>query len=556
MCPCVFLNGDSVEECVRINSLSIDALTIPLSFHKATVFERKKKDKSEMRRIEQMDAADNVKAYLRKVSKESFSIFRNGYISEATSAVNSSAQSDSRYYPPSSATLSAPSPLSFPPRLLPMKKKRRDSSDDEADQPPARHHRSIITNVTPPVEAEDLPCASTQPRVNLAAKWLAMTSFSSLALPTAALPPFDFIEETVQRFAAVRERIAQCKMGVEFLAEVTDAREDNNWKAHARALHQIFGLQGGTVTRRDAIHLVEELSAAISSLGAPSLDARADLRLWHQFLEGTHGPFAFGAPSMSLMCHVDHAHANTMLHAIITKLHRGSRNQLPPQYQLRQRECDHDDISEDSNGDGAETPPEASSGGGKLFINDDQPRSFHGGNATNEHSSLIMDINGSKQYFSAHVTNERSRELLRFLRFLMPCSNNASRSNGTHVKDGDQTPKSRGLGVWWYSAAACVDLLVDPDTDRALHDLFRCVCQHIKTIYEVVTSGEHCDVVVNSKRGALLEHLATAKHLDDVYVKSYWDVSEVDQHDLLALYTLLVLLAKVFHQNQNNLLNL
>jgi hypothetical protein len=158
---------------------------------------------------------------------------------------------------------------------------------------------------------------------------------------------------------------------------------------------------------------------------------------------------------------------------------------------------------------------------------------------------MILDINGCEQRFSSNVQDDRTRELLRFLRFLMPCGS---------VEDG--APRSRGLGVWWYSAAASVDLLVDPDTDRALHELFRNVCQHIKTLCDVLR-GPDGSKFSNDKRGALLDFLTQRNYrADDVHVKNYWDVADVDQHDLLAMYTLLVLLAKVFHQNQNNLLNL
>lgn len=483
-----------------------------------------------MRRIEQMDASDDVKSYLRKVSKESYSIFRNGFIGGGGNNVASLS---------THAITPTPTPLSFVPRRLPIKKKRRSSSDDEDEAPPRISNRD---HEVPLAHVAAVTTPQPPPRVNLAAKWLAMASFSSLALPLAALPPFEFVEETVQRFTAVRERIGQTRMGIELLQVATTSSftQRDSWRDRARAIQHVFGLRSASISKEAAESLLSEQEAQLSSCGVPSLTEHAELRKWHKFLEGPSGPFAFGAPTISLMSQLDHAHANTLLHTVITKLQRGMRNQLPPQ--TSQRRCDDEYFSDmDEVTAGSTEDPSCShapaTSAGMLFVNDDD-------NEDDDHAT-ILDINGCEQQFSSNVKDDRTRELLRFLRFLMPCG---SADNGA--------PRSRGLGVWWYSAAASVDLLFDPDTDRALHELFRNVCQHINTLCDVL-HGPEGNKFPTDKRGAMLEYLNQPRHrANDVHVKNYWDVADVDQHDLLAMYTLLVILAKVFHQNQNNLLNL
>lgn len=472
-----------------------------------------------------MDASDDVKSYLRKVSKESYSIFRNGFIGGGGAST-------------SATPAAAPTPLSFPPRRLPMKKKRRSSSSDDDDDKSER--KAIVpSDASAP---QQLPA-----RVNLAAKWLAMASFSPLALPLAALPTFEFIEETVQRFTAVRERIGQTRMGIELLQEATTASfvQGESWSDRGRAVQHAFGIHGVTISRESAVALLNEQEAHIASCGAPSLTEPAELRKWHRFLEGPHGPFAFGAPNVSLMTQIDHAHANTLLHTVITKLQRGARNQLPPQRKVDRHcidESEGDDDAPSSSPQHHPTNDDATSG--RLYVNEELDISAV---ADSDAGAVIFDINGSQQCFDISVNDERTKELLRFLRFLMPCGSAA---------DNDRVPRSRGLGVWWYSAAAAVDLVVDPDTDRSLHDLFRGVCQHLKALYDNLhsTAGNTFPI---DKRGALLEFLAQ-RHQQrvDTQVKHYWSVTDVDHHDVLAMHTLLVILAKVFHQNQNNLINL
>lgn len=428
-----------------------------------------------------------------------------------------------------------------------MKKKRQTSSDDEDAESPSTNRPEIMPQSE--THVSDKPHPS---RVNLAAKWLAMTSFSPLALPLGALPSFEFVELTTQRFLAVRERVAQTRMGFELLQEATttNLNRGETWKERARAVEHVLGFQG-TISREAAQALLKAQESRHSIMGVPPLDQQPELRRWHKFLEGPHGPFAFGAPCMSLMCQLDHAHANTLLHTVITKVQRGTRNQRPP---ARRESQLHEEVDDKSCDEGCplalhDSPArcEPTLVAGQLFISEEFEEDGSEGDIDGGQEDVVtMDINGSSQGFSQDAADERTRELLRFLRFIMPCGSEGG-------------PRSRGLGVWWYSAVATVDLLVDPDTDRALHDLFRGVCQHIKTLYDLL-QRRYGDFP-SDKRAAMMDLLVKEAHqsrhrVNDVQTKHYWDIAEVDHHDLRALFTMLTILAKFFHQNQNNLLNI
>ncbi|CCW60000.1 unnamed protein product [Phytomonas sp. EM1] len=144
--------------------------------------------------------------------------------------------------------------------------------------------------------------------------------------------------------------------------------------------------------------------------------------------------------------------------------------------------------------------------------------------------------------------------LLSFFRAFMPIWGVPHEVSTVGLADGATSgPRlmSSGYGVWLLACLVALDTPLDPDTDRLVHRLFRTSCEQIRVLGE--WKGVH-----GEKRGALLEALekCDSSSLLDAKYKTYIRIEDLGAEDLRALYTIVVILAKFFRQNQNRFIPL
>lgn len=132
----------------------------------------------------------------------------------------------------------------------------------------------------------------------------------------------------------------------------------------------------------------------------------------------------------------------------------------------------------------------------------------------------------------------KQRELLIFLRLFMPTTSSDQKSS-----------VSSGFSVWLLSCLCVLDTPLDPDTDRLASSLFNACCNQVRVIGEVTK-------VSGDQRGLLLETLIQKKDDQKSMPKAYDTLSDVGPEEILALYTIIIILTKVFRQNQNRLIPL
>ena len=252
---------------------------------------------------------------------------------------------------------------------------------------------------------------------------------------------------------------------------------------------------------------------------------------WHRFLD-ENGPTIGNAPQTRLLLLLDEAESNSLMHVVCTKILRGQRG---TDFVVAAA-GDNSSSVEDSDDELVEKDVDAPNTG-KLFINDsdDSERDVRDQHSALSDKPIPVRINDFPQSFAAGSTQEQI-ETLKFFRHIMPIN--------VISEAGDVAAKSAGLGVWFYAAAACVDLPVDPELDKQLQDLFKACCKHVTVLSEFFAGA---GTTLLSRVEA-----AVSAQKPSSTPKQYWSLADVGSCEILALYTLLVILAKVLRQNQNN----
>ncbi|CAD2214223.1 hypothetical protein ADEAN_000166700 [Angomonas deanei] len=397
--------------------------------------------------------------------------------------------------------ISTPPPPTKP--SLPMKKKRnRGDSPSEVRAPVA------------PKVAEAVPAKSPN-AVSLFDKYFPGNTLKEATVEVCHAPPEDFVEKTVARFVQWRERIIALRSGVEdigrFLrnagyeeakgfdrAYIDSLITNENWTEAKEELEQFCSHPPNT--RKGTAQCIRHILRRKSAQQAPPMFS---IVRWHHFIDH-YGPEANRYPSVSTLVWISSSSTTAFFTVFTQRLLRSVTQALvvakSGAVQSAYTEQDFSNTASD------EEKEEGSNGKGWLVAQ--QP--------------LLEDS-----------ISDACKGLLVFLRLLMPSVS----------VEGDR--KSSGLGVWLSAALTGLDFPLDPDTDRLAHELFRSACDHVRVL------GEWKKVQGNT-RGALLLAFPEVGPEN----KTYTSMDCISREDVLALYTLIVVLAKCFRQNVNHLIPL
>lgn len=386
------------------------------------------------------------------------------------------------------------------------------------------------------------PSAAAPPprRISLIDKWFPQQSLQTKCLDAALSPSVEFVHATVQRMTTARDYVILLRGGVEDMetqilqatpgekgqdkrirsaegrlllnsTEVEEVVAAVGWESLEEVLAE-FANEAPT-SRRQVIHLMKRIMVRQRHLRTP---AEWNLRRWHEFFD-RYGPESGRVPQLSSLVWLSSASTTAMFTILVQRTLRGARATCS-----QNAEGDEHDV-------------------GRAPLQDNGPRFFDntvdfGGDKSDDSDDAESAkhhcwLEQRRMAWSPSLTSEQ-RSLLAFLRFLMPCVS--------------KERQSTGYGVWIYAAMAALDIPLDPDTDRLAHDLFRTCCSHVQTL---ATWKGISGTTQNALRGVLPAR-------EDKGPGDYSCMGDVCREDLLALYSLLVVLAKFFRQNQDRLMPL
>lgn len=408
------------------------------------------------------------------------------------------------------------------------------------------------------------PLPSQRKRVSLIDKWFPGNTLKEATLQASQAPTVEYVQSTVERATAARERMITLRSGVEDLDELLgDLRKETrdsaattnqnptsvspvsvvkqevrrlvskgNWRVVREALQQF------AITDADALHearrVVGYYLARKASLRTPST---LSVKQWHEFLN-LHGPEAGGVPTLSHLVWLSSANTTTLFTVLTQRFLRAVKEGqkvaagepiTEPEPPRRRLLVMGEDDEEDGEGEQQNTS-EAGNGEAATHRADSGP--------------VTSWLTRTQPVLSEKLTAAQ-RQLLVFLRVFMPAAASC-----------DGSPRcSAGFGQWLFASLIAIDTPLDPDTDRLAHELFRSCCDQVRVLGEWAgVQGEH--------RGALVQALpevcpagATSVTADSP-ARSYESLQDVKREDVLALYTIVIILAKFCRQNQNRLIPL
>ncbi|CBZ25973.1 conserved hypothetical protein [Leishmania mexicana MHOM/GT/2001/U1103] len=409
-----------------------------------------------------------------------------------------------------------------------------------------------LTNVASPT-APVPPVEGVAQRINLMAKWFP-ASLQERKLDAAVAPSMMFVEATVDRVNKMREYVLILRYGiedVEALLEETRQTQSNVWEKESvndNSTHQGSRRDYWDLSSSDVRELVRSVglpsftqalaefsdavfsshwSAAAAVYRLLSRRRRVcapmdyNIKAWHDYLNN-HGPEGGCAPRLSDILWLSAASTSAMFTATASRLLRGARS------------CaEQISVSDASLDDRASCSASESDAGSS-----DRPRFFDNTEAATEENEPVPTrvwLLTAPVIFPTTLSPDQ-RAVLSFLRFLMPTSH-SSRERTTSV----------GYGVWLFAAFSALDIPLDPDTDRLAHDLFRTCCRHLRTL--AAWQG-----VSGSTRDLLLSKLHARS--SDAAPPLYASLDDICREDVLALYTIVVVLARFFRQNQDHFMPL
>ncbi|GET93195.1 hypothetical protein, conserved [Leishmania tarentolae] len=469
---------------------------------------------------------------------------------------------------------------------LPMKKKkatkRSRSGSDEKDLPPVPPVSSTTTvtvkaeTSTGQAHLEDLatkgivleeglnltnvasPTAPVPPvegvaqRINLMAKWFP-ASLQERKLDAAVAPSMMFVEATVDRVNKMREYVLLLRYGIEDVESLLEETRQTNscvWETESldsnsirkkqrrgywdlsrknvRELVRSVGLPPFTQalaefsdavfrSHRSAAAAVYRLICRRRRVSAPM---HYNIKAWHEYLS-SRGPEIGCTPRLADVLWLSAASTSAMFTATASRLLRGARS------------CAEQNVSDASLDDRASctaSEDDSDSSDRPRFLDNTETAAEE-----NEPAPTRAWLLTSRVTFPPTLSSDQ-RGLLCFLRFLMPTTC-PSRERTTSV----------GYGVWLFAAFSALDIPLDPDTDRLAHDLFRTCCRHLRTL--AVWQG-----VSGSTRNLLLGKLPPRAPNADPPL--YASLGDICREDVLALYTVVVVLARFFRQNQDHFMPL
>ena len=463
---------------------------------------------------------------------------------------------------------------------LPMKKKKtpavkrgRDDSSSDGDE--AKPGKSLVD--TPQEEPELANVASPSSplpqvegvaqRISLLSKWFP-PALQESKVDAAVAPGVDFVEATVERVSRARDYVLALRYGiedVESLLKKTCETQKKLWEDVAQdevgtgkqmgkdgRKRQYWELAGNTVATlvresgagpfKEALSEFADEVPTTSSGVATAVRAVAHRRRclrvpleyspkgWHEVLD-RRGPEAGYAPRLSDILWLSVASATAMFTVVTQRLLRGARTLAEMKNEALAAEDAVTPQPARSDSDAEDGP--------RFYDNTGAENDWEDSNTAHhsqEVAKCIWLAESSAGFHSALSTEEKSA--LAFLRFLMPTSEQCAAAQGGRT--------STGFGVWLYAAFTTLDTPLDPDTARLAHDLFRTCCRHLRTL------GAWKGVRGNERDTLLKEFPSRQSGVKATYAS----LEEVAREDVLALYTVVVVLSRFFRQNQDHFIPL
>ncbi|KAK7199835.1 hypothetical protein NESM_000030900 [Novymonas esmeraldas] len=432
------------------------------------------------------------------------------------------------------------------------------SASTEAVGPSPSAGELNLTSVASPT-APVPPVEGVAQRISLLSKWFP-ASLQEHKLDAAVAPATAMVEATVDRVTKMRDYVLILRYGiedVEALLEETRRSHASLWvggdadpsrdeavprrlywdlrgtdvrklvravgvSPFAQALAE-FSEEDGAEFRRPAAvaTAVHRIASRRRRVAAP-LEYR--MASWHSYLD-RHGPESGSAPRLSEVLWIGAAGTSAMFTAAASRLLRGARAGAEPAAATAAPE----------QGD------EASDTGDTTGW--DGPRFFDNTEAAVETMTEAESVTSGPWLLHSPVAfppalSEEQRSLLSFLRFLMP----------TAQPSGSRRC-STGYGVWLFAAFSALDIPLDPDTDRLAHELFRTCCRHLRTL--AAWKG-----VSGSTRDSLLRQFRLRSSQAGAAAPTYASLDDIRQEDVRAVYTVVIVLARFFRQNQDRFLPL
>lgn len=520
-------------------------------------------------------AMDEAEAYMKRTSRIRHQHFRGGYASERQKP----------QVPPTSPVSSSHEHVGQSLAVLPPKKtkKRQRSPSSSGEALP-----------TAPVV---LSAAPGQPRVSLLDKWFPGNTLKQATVEACHAPPTELVTATVQRVTAARETMILLRSGVEdlelLLSKLSTSGEADEQPNHHRPSLLSWQDIKRVVTRHTAPSVGEAFAQFAKERGDDVAFVRSQLRemmrrkakvcaprtvsakRWHEFLN-TCGPEANKAPAARCFLWLSSAHTTALFTVLVQRFLRSVRECVKRAGNAEEGDDDNDEqrgrvgaageavhhcldindpeereaIGEDADGD-ADAPPPLNPVDGRA-----EGQTSCVGESWLEATQPVLSRDREAAHGQVSLTKEQ-RRLLVFLRLFMPTTEGAVTTAQQRGGDGDGGaprggPRSScGYGVWLLACLVALDIPLDPDTDRLVHELFRTCCDQVRLIGE-------CKGVRGDQRGSLLDALRREDALptERAWPKAFTSLDDVGTPELLALYTILIVLAKLFRQNQNRLIPL
>lgn len=470
---------------------------------------------------------DDAEAYLRHASKLQRKHFARGHSSVA------------------------PHERSFgrPAASLPVKKRKRTGdSDDDSDAPPPP---AAAARVSPAPGDTSGGAPPARAATTLMEKWFPGRTLRNATLEAAQAPSLDYTDVAVARINAAREHVLLLRAGVEDIlsfasvsseGDVDSNRTDNwRWREMRDALTQLT-LRDAFRTKKRVVRAVKWLLTTKASM--VDVPKSPSLPQWRHYLS-CHGPEQGCEPSQSLFVWLDSACTTVLFTALVQQMLRvykqgmkavtyTSHNIQSNSLKVKNNTNNNNNNNHDNNAEEEEEEEESEVDSQTDDTGDESEQET---STENKQRSAIMRLPA----LCCSSAGEDMVSLLSFLRVLMP----------VEVEDevGNVTSRSAGYGVWLYACLSAVDIPLEPDLDRLVHELFRTCCRQIRTLGEA-------HGICGDTRGAILHAFSLRSEEKNSRGVQYNAISDVKREDVLAIHTIIIILAKLFRQNQNRLIPL
>lgn len=355
------------------------------------------------------------------------------------------------------------------------------------------------------VGAADSEVSRSTRRISLMEKCFPRNALKVEAIGHSNAPSQDYVEGTMARIIEIREKMLLLRNGAEDIesalksfgiSKITGENLPVEVLRHMRLLIDQFALQRSNSLHSSKMQLLEYLRIRRSI----SVPLGVNALMWHEFLnqKGPETPFF---PITSFFVFPSSA-SLTLLFTILTQ-------RLQKQYHLAKEKA-------------------MSHLKGDILSSEGVFAKNSNDSATIKFSCLNPNLSESQQ------------NLLIFLRLFMP-------TVLLHEHETSACLRSSGYFMWLLACLTVLDTPLDPDTDRLASSLFHLCCAQVRAIGEV--KG-----VEGDQRGALADALKNETGRCHTYRKQYDSIDDVGLEELLGLHTIIIVLSKIFRQNQNKII--